>query len=47
MVTPKFPIEISEEQIVQFCQRHHIQKLCLLGLVLRDDITPVESYHVR
>ncbi|MDJ1178064.1 nucleotidyltransferase family protein [Roseofilum sp. BLCC_M91] len=40
MVTQTLPINISEEQISQFCQRHHIQKLCLFGSVLRDDFTP-------
>jgi len=40
MVNQKSPIDISQEQISRFCQRHHIQKLSLFGSVLRDDFTP-------
>jgi hypothetical protein len=30
-------VSLPQEQIVEFCQRHHIRKLALFGLVLRDD----------
>lgn len=30
-------IEISEETIADFCQRHHVHRLCLFGSILRDD----------
>lgn len=34
------PIEIPEQRIEAFCQRHHIRKLALFGSVLRDDFGP-------
>jgi uncharacterized protein len=34
------PINLSEAEIKQFCQRHSIRKLSLFGSVLRDDFTP-------
>lgn len=37
---PKPQISIPQEQIVQFCQRHHIQRLELFGSVLREDFHP-------
>lgn len=33
------PVNLSEEEIKQFCQRHSICKLSLFGSVLRDDFT--------
>jgi predicted nucleotidyltransferase len=33
-------IAIDREQIADFCRRHHIRKLALLGSVLRDDFRP-------
>ena len=33
------PINLSQEEIKQFCQRHSIHKLSLFGSVLRDDFT--------
>ena len=33
------PIQLSQEEIKQFCQRHSIRKLSLFGSVLRDDFT--------
>ncbi|MBD2364349.1 nucleotidyltransferase family protein [Anabaena minutissima FACHB-250] len=33
------PINLSQEEIKQFCQRHSICKLSLFGSVLRDDFT--------
>lgn len=38
--TKKLAIAIPKEELAQFCQRHHIRKLSLLGSVLRDDFTP-------
>lgn len=33
----KAHIEISKEEVADFCRRHHIRKLSLFGSVLRDD----------
>ena len=33
-------IPIPKERIVEFCRRHHIQKLALFGSVLRSDFRP-------
>lgn len=33
-------IEIPNEQIANFCQRHHIQLLAFFGSVLRTDFRP-------
>ena len=33
----KVRIEVPRDQIIDFCQRHHIRKLSLFGSVLRDD----------
>jgi hypothetical protein len=33
------PINLSQEEIKKFCQRHSIRKLSLFGSVLRDDFT--------
>jgi uncharacterized protein len=33
-------IDIPQEQLGEFCQRHHISKLALFGSVLRDDFSP-------
>ncbi len=33
------PINLTQEEIKQFCQRHSIRKLSLFGSVLRDDFT--------
>lgn len=40
MVSDSLPIEIPQEKIAQFCQRHHIRKFALFGSVLRDDFRP-------
>jgi uncharacterized protein len=34
------PIAIDENRIADFCRRHHIERLCLFGSVLRDDFRP-------
>jgi len=33
-------IAIPQEQIAEFCRKHHIRKLSLFGSVLRDDFRP-------
>lgn len=33
-------VQIDQEKIKNFCQRHHIRKLALFGSVLRDDFKP-------
>jgi len=33
-------IDIPQEQIAEFCQRHHIRRLALFGSALRDDFKP-------
>jgi len=33
-------IDIPQEQIEDFCHRHHITKMALFGSVLRDDFGP-------
>jgi len=30
-------VEISQDQMADFCRRHHIRRLALFGSVLRDD----------
>lgn len=34
------PIAISQDQLAEFCERHHIRKLSLFGSMLREDFTP-------
>ena len=34
------PIAIPQDQLAEFCQRHHIRKLSLFGSMLREDFTP-------
>ncbi len=36
---PTLPIQISQAEITEFCQRHHIRKLSLFGSILRDDFS--------
>ncbi len=33
-------LNISNNEIADFCQRHHIRKFALFGSVLRDDFRP-------
>ena len=33
-------INLQQDQIADFCRRHHIRKLALFGSVLRDDFHP-------
>jgi len=34
------PIQIPNNKLAEFCQRHHIRKLALFGSALREDFTP-------
>lgn len=36
----KIQIRIPNEQVAEFCRRHHIRKLSLFGSVLREDFGP-------
>jgi uncharacterized protein len=36
----KLKIQISQEKISTFCQKHHIRKLAFFGSILRDDFRP-------
>ena len=40
MNDPSVLLNLSQEAIAQFCDRHHIRKLSLFGSVLRGDFTP-------
>ena len=31
------PVTIKQQEIIDFCQRHHIQQLAVFGSALRDD----------
>jgi len=39
-------IDIPQEQIEDFCRRHHITKMALFGSVLRDDFGPQSDVDV-
>jgi predicted nucleotidyltransferase len=39
-------LPVVREQIVDFCQRHHIRRLALFGSVLRDDFGPASDIDV-
>jgi len=41
---PRIPV--PQEQIEEFCRRHHIRRLALFGSVLRDDFTPASDVDV-
>jgi predicted nucleotidyltransferase len=40
------PVTIPRDEIVAFCQRHHIRKLALFGSVLRADFGPESDLDV-
>jgi hypothetical protein len=40
MTSMSIAIPIPQEQIAEFCQRHHIRRLALFGSVLRNDFGP-------
>ena len=39
-VVAKLRIQVAEEELADFCRRHHIRKLSVFGSVVRDDFTP-------
>lgn len=39
-------VKIPEEEVAEFCRRHHILKLSLFGSVLRDDFGPESDVDV-
>jgi len=39
-------IPIPQEQIAEFCRKHHIRKLSLFGSVIRDDFRPESDVDV-
>jgi predicted nucleotidyltransferase len=39
-------IDLPQDQIAAFCQKHHIRKLALFGSVLRDDFRPESDVDV-
>lgn len=39
-------VEISKEEVADFCRRHHISRLSLFGSVLRDDFRPTSDVDV-
>ena len=39
-------IEVSQDQIAEFCQRHHIRRLAFFGSVLREDFKPESDVDV-
>jgi predicted nucleotidyltransferase len=39
-------IPVPQEQIADFCRRHHIRRLALFGSVLRDDFTAASDVDV-
>jgi len=47
MSVPSVPhIAIPQDQIADFCQRHHIRKLAVFGSVMRDDFRPESDVDV-
>ncbi|MCB9076711.1 MAG: nucleotidyltransferase family protein [Anaerolineaceae bacterium] len=36
----KTRLNISQQQLIDFCRRHHIRKLSLFGSILRTDFSP-------
>lgn len=39
-------IEVSKEEIAEFCRRNRIRKLAIFGSALRDDFTPESDIDV-
>ena len=39
-------IDVSQDQIAAFCQRHHIRRLAFFGSILRDDFRPESDVDV-
>jgi len=40
IIMKKRNVDMPEEKIAEFCQRHHIRRLALFGSALREDFTP-------
>ena len=40
------PIDIDTDRVADFCRRHHIERLCLFGSVLRDNFRPESDIDV-
>lgn len=40
------PAFVSQTQVANFCQQHHITEFALFGSVLRDDFTPTSDIDV-
>ena len=41
MVAPLYQkLSITEDQLAEFCRKHHIQRMSVFGSVLRDDFRP-------
>jgi len=36
----RYPIEIPQEQVAEFCRRHQIRRLSLFGSILTEDFRP-------
>lgn len=36
----RLKIHVDQQQIAEFCRRHHIRKFAFFGSVLRDDFNP-------
>jgi predicted nucleotidyltransferase len=39
-------IDVPQEQIAEFCRRHHVRKLAFFGSVLRDDFRPTSDIDI-
>src|SRR5687767_7374331 len=37
---PRGRVDVSREQLADFCRRHHIRRLSLFGSILRDNFRP-------
>ncbi|MBI3106627.1 MAG: nucleotidyltransferase family protein [Candidatus Rokubacteria bacterium] len=46
MTPSRARIKVPQEQIADFCRRHHIRRLALFGSVLREDFTPESDVDV-
>ena len=46
MINNKIQIDILQENIAEFCRKHHIRKLSLFGSVLREDFCPESDVDV-
>ena len=42
----KTRLNISQQQLIDFCRRHHIRKLSLFGSALRSDFSPTSDLDI-